>query len=255
MTDPRDPVQLRLLRVSPLTADEAVDAICTAAAGDRGFVVTNPNLSHLSRLRRDPDYRALYATADLAVPDGWPVVRLLHLHGATRAVRLVGTDVLPLVCAGARERGLSVGFLGGAGDAAARAAERTRAAYPGLMVSFADPAPLGFDRDERSFNAWREALPDTWADIVFVGLGEPKQTVVSLRLRDDPRARVLMGVGKAVEFVAGLAPRAPEWAVSRGLEWAHRAVTEPRRLGPRYVQGALDLPALYLSELRARRRA
>jgi len=249
-----DPVQLALLRVSPLTAEEAVDAICTAAAGGRGFVVTNPNLSHLSRLKRDPQYRALYDTADLSIPDGWPVVRMLHLHGATRAERLVGTDVLPLVCTEAARRGLSVGFLGGSGDSAERAAESTRATYPGLEVSFPDPAPFGFDRDDESFAAWVRGLPERWADIVFVGLGEPKQTVVSLKLRDDPRARVLMGVGKAVEFIAGTAPRAPDWAVERGLEWAHRAVTEPRRLGPRYLQGALDLPGMYLTELRRRRR-
>lgn len=254
MTDERAPVQLALARVSPLTAPEAVDAICTAAAGDRGFVVTNPNLSHLSRLKRDPAYRALYATADLSIPDGWPVVRMLHLHGATRAVRLVGTDVLPLVCAEAQRRGLSVGFLGGSGRAAEIAAEKTRVAYPGLRVSFTDPAPPGFDRDAESFTAWRSRLPEEWADIVFVGLGEPKQTVVSLQLRDDPRARVLIGVGKAVEFVAGTTSRAPEWVVARGWEWAHRVVTEPRRLGPRYVQGALDLPTMLLTELRRRRR-
>ncbi len=76
--------------------------------------------------------------------------------------------------------------------------------------------------------------------------------MVSLKLRDDPRARVLIGVGKAVEFVAGSAPRAPDWAVDRGWEWAHRALTEPRRLGPRYLQGALDLGPMLLAELRRR---
>lgn len=250
--DERAPVELALLRVSPLTALEAVDAICSAAAGAHGFVVTNPNLSHLSRLKRDPEYRALYATADLSIPDGWPVVRMLHLHGATRAVRLVGTDVLPLVCTEAQRRGLSVGFLGGSDDAAVVAAENTRARYPGLQVTFTDPAPVGFDRDEESFQAWTLSLPERWADIVFVGLGEPRQTIVSLKLRDDPRARVLMGVGKAVEFVSGSAPRAPDWVVDRGWEWAHRAFTEPRRLGPRYLQGALDLPPMLLAELRRR---
>lgn len=248
------PVQLRLLKVNPVTADEAVDAICTAGQGARGFVVVNPNLSHLSRLRRDPEYRKLYDKADLAVPDGWPVVRMLHAHGATRAVRLVGTDLLPLVCAEAERRGLSVGFLGGAGDAAERAAAATRETYPRLDVPFWDSAPPGFDRDDASFEAWRAGLPERWADIVFVGLGEPKQTLVSLRLRDDPRARVLMGVGKAVEFVGGLAPRAPAWAVDRGWEWLHRALTEPRRLGPRYLQGALDIVPLYLAERRDARK-
>lgn len=252
-SSPPPPVRLRLATVSPLTPAEATDAICNAAQAGRGYVVVNPNLAHLSLLRRNAAYRERYGQADLAIPDGWPVVRMMHLHGAKRAQRLVGTDMLPRICDEARDRGLTVGFIGGAGDAAVRAAEEVRRRHPGLAVTMADPAPVGFDRDEESFARWQANLPDVWPDIVFVGLGEPKQTLVALRLRDDPRARVLMGVGKAVEFVAGTARRAPEWAVNFGLEWAHRAVTEPRRLGPRYLQNALDLPVLVAGELRARR--
>ena len=247
------PVRLRLATVSPLTATEATDAICNAAQAGRGYVVVNPNLAHMSLLRRDASYREHYAQADLAIPDGWPVVRMMHLHGAKRAERLVGTDMLPRICDAARERGLAVGFIGGAGDAALQAAEQVRRRHPGLAVTLADTAPVGFDRDDESFARWQADLPDLWPDIIFVGLGEPKQTLTALRLRNDPRARVLMGVGKAVEFVAGTAKRAPEWAVNLGLEWAHRAVTEPRRLGPRYLQNAMDLPILVAGELRARR--
>jgi N-acetylglucosaminyldiphosphoundecaprenol N-acetyl-beta-D-mannosaminyltransferase len=247
------PVRLQLAAVSPMTAPEATEAICNAAQAGRGYVVVNPNLAHMSLLRRDAAYRERYAQADLAIPDGWPVVRMMQLHGAKRAERLVGTDMLPQICDAASERGLAVGFIGGAGHSAVLAAEQVRRRHPGLAVTLADPAPPGFDRDDDSFAHWQANLPELWPDIIFVGLGEPKQTLVSLRLREDPRARVLMGVGKAVEFVAGTATRAPEWAVKHGLEWAHRAITEPRRLGPRYLRNAMDLPILVAGELRARR--
>lgn len=249
----REPVPLRLTRVHPLRFDEAVAAVCDAAALGRGFVVVTPNLAHLSLLQRDPAYRARYATADLALPDGWPVVAMLRVHGVRDAERVAGSDLLEPLCREAARRGLSVGFVGGAGGAAADAARVLTERVPGLRVAMTDPAPPGFDADPASLARWQAALPDAWGDLVFLGLGEPRQTEVALALRDDPRARVLMGVGKALEFTAGTAQRAPAWWVEHHLEWLHRALTEPRRLGPRYVQNALDLPRLYLAERRAAR--
>lgn len=247
------PVQLGLTKVSPLTMDEAVAVICAGARSKRGYVVVNTNLAHLSMLRRDPQFRELYAQADLAIPDGWPVVRMMRMHGARRAVRLMGTDIIHAVCDEARERDMSVGFIGGAADAAAGAAARLSAKYPGLRVAMVDPAPPGFDRDDDAFTDWRSRLPDEWGDVVFVGLGEPRQTQLAMRLRDDPRAHAFIGIGKALEFVAGTARRAPEWMISSGLEWLHRAASEPRRLGPRYAQGVADLPVLLAAEFAGRR--
>jgi N-acetylglucosaminyldiphosphoundecaprenol N-acetyl-beta-D-mannosaminyltransferase len=251
----RDPVQLRLTRVHPLTPDEAVEEICRAAARDAPYLVVTPNLSHLSMLQRDPAFRADYAQADLSLPDGWPVVRLVHLHGVTDAVRVTGSDLVAPLCREAARRGLSVGFVGGAADAAVIAADMVRREHPGLQVVLADPAPKGFDADEKSWQRWVAGLPAEWPQILFIGLGEPKQTRVALRLRDDPRARVMIGVGKAIEFTAGTAERAPDWWARHHVEWLHRALSEPRRLGPRYLQGLRDLGPMYLKERRAARRS
>src|SRR3954451_4792727 len=88
------PVRLQLATVSPLTATEATDAVCNAAQAGRGYVVVNPNRAHMSLLRRDASYRERYAQDELAIPDGCSVVRMMNLHGAKRAERLVGTDML-----------------------------------------------------------------------------------------------------------------------------------------------------------------
>lgn len=250
----REPVQLRLTKVHPLTQDEAVAQICDAAAGERPYVVVTPNLAHLSLLQRDAAFRAEYAQADLALPDGWPVVRLVHLHGASDAVRVTGSDLVAPLCAEAARRGLTVGLVGGAGDAAARAAEVLQATHPGLRVTWTDPAPIGFDADAASWGQWVAGLPSEWPQLLFLGFGEPRQTRVAMRLREDPRARVMIGVGKALEFTAGTAQRAPEWFVRNNLEWLHRALTEPKRLGPRYLQGLRDLVPMYVRERRAARR-
>jgi N-acetylglucosaminyldiphosphoundecaprenol N-acetyl-beta-D-mannosaminyltransferase len=236
-----------------MTQAEAVATICDAAAGDRAYLVATPNLAHLSLLQRDPEFREQYSHADLCLPDGWPVVMLAKLHGADDAVRVAGSELLEPLCAEAARRGLAVGFVGGAGDAAARAADVVRRDHPGLRVTLVDPAPPGFDADDASWQAWVTGLPEDWPQILFLGLGEPRQTRVALRLREDQRARVMIGVGKAIEFTAGTAQRAPEWFVRHNVEWLHRALTEPRRLGPRYLQGMLDLGPMYVRERRAAR--
>jgi N-acetylglucosaminyldiphosphoundecaprenol N-acetyl-beta-D-mannosaminyltransferase len=247
-------VQLALTAVDPLSPTEAVTTICDAAEAGRGYVVVTPNLAHLSLLSRDPDYRAVYATADLSLPDGWPVVAMARVHGAADAVRVAGSELVEPLCEEAARRGLSVGFVGGAGDAARAAAEVLQQRFPELRVAVTDPAPPGFDADDEALDAWIDALPEPWADVLFIGLGEPRQGRLAFRLREDPRARVLIGVGKALEFTAGTAERAPAWYVEHRLEWLHRALTEPRRLGPRYLQGLRDLPGMYWRERRAARR-
>ncbi|MDP9181291.1 MAG: WecB/TagA/CpsF family glycosyltransferase [Actinomycetota bacterium] len=251
----KEPVQLRLTKVHALTQAEAVEQICRAAAGDAPFLVVTPNLSHLSRMQREPEFRRQYDQADLALPDGWPVVRLVRLHGATEAVRVAGSELVAPLCAEAARRGLAVGFVGGAADAAAKAADVVRRDNPGLRVTLVDPATRGFDSDDEALRRWVLGLPDEWPEILFLGLGEPRERRVALRLREDPRARVIIAVGKAIEFTAGTAQRAPEWFVSHNLEWLHRAITEPRRLGPRYLQGLVDLGPMYVRERRAARRA
>lgn len=249
-----EPVELRLTKVHPLTPAETVEVICRKAEGDSPYLVVTPNLAHLSRMKRDPQFRAQYAEADLAVPDGWPVVRLARVHGATQATRVTGSDLVHPLCAEAARRGLTVGLVGGAGDAAAEAAAVLRRDLPDLAVTLVDPAPKGFDADDASLDAWVASLPPQLPQILFLGLGEPKERRVALRLREDPRTRVVIAVGKAIEFTAGTASRAPAWFVRHNLEWLHRALTEPRRLGPRYLQGLWDLGPMYLGEVRASRR-
>ena len=244
-----EPVQLRLTRVHPMTQAEAVAEICRAAAGSSAYLVVTPNLAHLSMLQRDPAFKQQYDQADLSLPDGWPVVALTRLHGV-EAERVAGSDLIAPICAEAARLGLTVGFVGGAADAATQAADVVRRDHPGLQVTLVDPAPKGFDVDENAWEHWVSGLPEVWPQILFIGLGEPRQTRVALRLREDPRARVMIGVGKAIEFTAGTAQRAPEWFVRHHLEWLHRALSEPRRLGPRYLQGLKDLGPMYVRERR-----
>lgn len=121
-------------------------------------------------------------------------------------------------------------------DGAARAAARLAAASPGLRIAGALSPEFGFERDEARYARLRAQIIDARPDLVFVGLGFPKQELVIERLREHLPATWFIGCGAAVNFVAGDVHRAPRWMQRTGLEWAHRLGVEPRRLAGRYLR-------------------
>ncbi|GAA1601761.1 WecB/TagA/CpsF family glycosyltransferase [Actinoplanes couchii] len=156
---------------------------------------------------------------------------------------------------GATEMSASeIGGAVGIGDGAARAAARLLRASPGLRIAGTLSPAHGFEEDEAGFAEVCARVIEAQPDLVFVGLGFPKQEVVIERLRPELPNTWFVGCGAAVNFVAGDVARAPRWMQRTGLEWAHRLGTEPRRLAGRYLRH--DAPyALRLLASAPRRRA
>jgi len=168
-----------------------------------------------------------------AVPDGMPLVWLGRLHGhATR--RVYGPDLTLALCARAAEAGWPVFFLGGAEGVAERLADMLRQLCPGLRVAGAVGPPFREPTPEEE-RALVESLNSSSAELVFVGLGCPKQERWMADHRELLRAPVLLGVGAAFDFHTGRVPQAPRWMMRAGLEWLYRLLQEPRRLWRRYL--------------------
>jgi N-acetylglucosaminyldiphosphoundecaprenol N-acetyl-beta-D-mannosaminyltransferase len=121
-------------------------------------------------------------------------------------------------------------------DGAARAAARLVDAFPGLRIAGTLSPDFGFEEDEATYAGFCAAVVAARPDLVFVGLGFPKQELVIERLRPELPGTWFVGCGAAVNFVAGDVGRAPRWMQRTGLEWAHRLGTEPRRLAGRYLR-------------------
>jgi N-acetylglucosaminyldiphosphoundecaprenol N-acetyl-beta-D-mannosaminyltransferase len=119
--------------------------------------------------------------------------------------------------------------------------------FPGLQVAYAEAPPfraLTEDEDART----TEAINQSGARILFIGLGSPKQDRWMHQHRDDVQA-VMLGVGAAFDFLAGAKAQAPRWMQSSGLEWAFRLATEPRRLWRRYLKQNPAFAVLALAQL------
>lgn len=223
------------VRFDALTEREAIARILDELDRGRGGSVVTPNVDHLRRCVRDPEYRALVAAADLVVADGMPIVWASRIAGEVLPERVAGSSLVLTLSRTAAERGRSVYLLGGDEGVAEGAARVFASRFPSLRIAGWWYPPFGFESDPGELARMERALAAAAPDIVFVGLGSPRQERLIGRLRPlVPRAWWL-GVGISFSFVTGDVPRAPRWMQRAGLEWFHRLASEPRRLFRRYV--------------------
>lgn len=220
--------------------------------GGRHYVVT-PNVDHVVRLQKDPEFREAYRGASLVVADGMPVVWASRLLGKGLKQRVTGSDLVPEVCRLAAESGRTVFFLGGNPGVAEKAGENLRSAYPELKVAGSYAPPFGFEKDPaRDAEAVRR-VNEAKADVILVALSAPKQEKWIHRHRDRLRFRLALCIGCALDYPAGTAHRAPAWMRRMGLEWLWRIGLEPKRLARRYLVEDMAFIGIFLREWLAER--
>jgi N-acetylglucosaminyldiphosphoundecaprenol N-acetyl-beta-D-mannosaminyltransferase len=218
-----------------LSERQVVARIIGDSGDGRGGWVVTPNIDICRQLRHDPAARALVSGASLVVADGMPLVWASRLRGDPLPERVAGASLIFTLSSAAAVGGRSVYLLGGAPGVPVRAAANLARRYPGLLVAGAHAPPFGFDRQPGGIEAVAARLARAKPDIVFVGLGFPKQERVIAALAPDLPAAWFIGCGAAIPFAAGTLPRAPHWMQPLGLEWTHRLITEPGRLFRRYL--------------------
>jgi N-acetylglucosaminyldiphosphoundecaprenol N-acetyl-beta-D-mannosaminyltransferase len=204
--------------------------------------------------RHDPETRAALLGASLVVPDGKPLVWALNLLGERLEDRVYGPELTARYCARAATRGHRVWLYGAESPLALEelvgVLERR---YPGIAIAggWSPPhRPLSRSEEEQVADRINGDRPD----VVWVGIGAPKQENWMARMRPRLEAPVLAGVGAAFDFIAGRKRQAPAWMQDRGLEWAFRLSQEPLRLMPRYLRYNPAFVAAFMGQyLRERR--
>lgn len=186
--------------------------------------------------REVPAYWDLLGSGDLLVSDGTPIALTMRVKDR-RARRITSTDGFYRVCSDGVSRGLRHYFVGGANDAVAQAMrDNLHTSFPGIeIVGFEVPPFRPYTGEE--FDALVGAIKASNADVVWVGVGAPKQEVLSHRLRNANVAPAIVTIGATFDFVAGTKRRAPRLLRAFGLEWLFRVTLEPRRLWRRYLVG------------------
>jgi N-acetylglucosaminyldiphosphoundecaprenol N-acetyl-beta-D-mannosaminyltransferase len=239
--------------VDPVTQRQAIDHILASLAEGRGGRVITPNLDQLRLYHQNPDLRPMYEHAGLVLADGMPLVWAGRLQATRLPERVAGSELIYTLSAAAAGAGRSIFLLGGNPGAAENAGQELARRYPGLKVVGSYCPPFGFERDEAQMRAIRDALAAARPDIVFVGLGFPKQERLIEAVADTLPASWFLGVGVSFSFVSGEIHQAPRWMRRIGLEWVHRMVQEPGRLFKRYVIHDLPFAVRLFGNAAARR--
>jgi N-acetylglucosaminyldiphosphoundecaprenol N-acetyl-beta-D-mannosaminyltransferase len=236
-----------------LSEDEVIQHIVSEVRARNGGWVATPNIDICHQVRNDPSLLKLLESASLTVPDGMPLIWAAKIMGTPLSGRVTGSSLIFTLTRAAAAAGLSIYLLGGEPGVPETAADNLARRNPGLRFAGADSPVLGFDKSPAEVSAVCARVRDAAPDIVFVGLGFPKQERLITRLTEELPGAWFVGCGAAIKFAAGTADRAPDWMQQAGLEWAHRLMKEPKRLFRRYLVD--DLPfALTLLATAAMRR-
>ena len=193
-------------------------------------------------------FKNILQAAELVVPDGYPLVWLGRRKGFALRRRVYGPELMERFCEKTAARGCRHFFYGGAPGVANDLAARFSGRFPGLRVAgvYCPPfRPLTLEEDREVVAMINQAR----ADVVWVGLGAPKQEQWMYEHRGVLNAPVLVGVGAAFDFHSGRISQAPSWMGEHGLEWLYRLMTEPRRLWRRYLISGSEFAALVVLEL------
>lgn len=220
--------------ISPITMASAQEQIAEWVRNrDRQYVCVC-TVATVMECRRAEDLRQLVNAAGMRTPDGMPLVWLAHLRGHREVTRVYGPDLMLAVMAESPARGYRHYLYGGGPGVPERLARVMEGHYPGVsFVGLESPpfAPL----DELCTPQAAASINERNPDIVWVGIGNPKQERWMARMRPLLTAPVLIGVGAAFDFHSGVKEQAPRWMQRSGLEWLFRLLHEPRRLGRRYL--------------------
>lgn len=213
--------------------NSSVDQASRWAVEKESHYIIPANVHVLMEAHDHRDYRQVLLQADLVTPDGMPVVWMMRLKGQHHQPRVYGPDLMLQVLQAAATHSIPVGFYGSAPDVLETLVKKMLGRFPSLMVAYSYSPPFRSLSEEEDRGVVND-IESSGARILFVGLGCPRQEWWMYRHRGVVNA-VMIGVGAAFDFLAGAKSQAPRWMQHAGLEWFFRWMTEPRRLGKRYL--------------------
>jgi len=238
LADPAAAINTHSILGVPVALTDYADAISVmdrmVETRWRGYICAAP-VHALMVAQDDEEMLAALRGSTLVVPDGMPLVWAANLLGESLDDRVYGPELMLRYSDRCAERGHRVWLYGGRDQGSlVQLALSMRRRHPEIKIVGGYSPPfraLTSDEEDALVQQVNEAKPD----VLWVGIGVPKQEKWMARMRERLDVPVMCGVGAAFDFHAGRVPQAPPWMQDRGLEWIYRIAQEPRRLLPRYL--------------------
>lgn len=212
-------------RVDLVTLAQSVAIIKQLIAAGQPSQVITLNAEIVYQAQREPELQGIINRADLVTPDGIGIVWGGRQLGYTVPERVTGIDLLQRLCAEAPAAKWKIFLLGSAPGVAGQAARQLQAINPGIQICGYQQGYFSEEEIPSVISAIRAQRPD----LIFVGLGAPKQEFWIDRHRLELGVPVCIGVGGSLDVIAGQKKRAPLWIIRLNLEWLYRLAAEPSR--------------------------
>ncbi len=228
------------MRFDPLNERDVLCAVRSALTQGRGGWVATPNTDILRIVAADTEIHDLVSSATLVVPDGMPVIWAARLAKVPLHERVTGSSLIFTLTEELAPDHRSIYLLGGEPGVPEQAASALKKSYPGIQIAGCYSPPYGFERQVATLQDTIDRVTTARPDVVYVGLGCPKQERLIVQLTELLPQTWFVGCGAAIAMAAGVTPRAPLIFQKLGLEWVYRLAQEPGRLAERYLRH--DLP-------------
>lgn len=214
--------------------------------GADGGVVFTPNVDHIMKLQKDPEFYQVYQTCNYRVCDSQILYYASRLLGQPIREKISGSDLFPAFYQYyGRCPNTKIFLLGAAEGIADRAQKRINQLVGREMIVDCYSPPFGFEKDPLECQYIIDRINQSGATVLAVGLGAPKQEKWIAQYRHQlHKIKIFLAIGATIDFEAGEKPRSPQWVSEAGMEWLYRLVTEPKRLWKRYL--VEDLPFFWL---------
>lgn len=228
------------LPITNVNMKEAIERVDGYILSGSVHQIATANLDFARNALHDPYLHSIICDCSMVLPDGAPMVWASKMFGAPLQERVTGVDLVPELARLAADRGYRLYFLGSSEESSSTAVNSLLKRFPKLNIvgrSCPPVATLPEMDNEKMIAEIQAARPN----IIFIGFGNPKQEIWIHRHKDRLPPSVVIGIGGALDMIAGKLRRAPRWIQSLQMEWMFRMAQEPGRLMPRYVRDAKAL--------------
>jgi N-acetylglucosaminyldiphosphoundecaprenol N-acetyl-beta-D-mannosaminyltransferase len=225
-------IKLLSLLVTTGSYKKFIEDISMMALQNKGSYVCVANVHMLIEAHKDPNFAAVVNNADMATPDGMPLVWAIKKLYGVQQDRVAGMDLLPDLLQSAAQQKIAVYFYGTTTAILEKTEEYVTTNFPGLILAGCYSPPFRALTNKEEVDVI-EKINSSGAKLVFVALGCPKQEKWMAAMKNSINA-CMVGIGAALPVMVGMQKRAPLWMQKSGLEWLYRLFQEPRRLAKRY---------------------
>lgn len=220
--------------INNVTMPETIAAIEQMIETRKKSYVVAVNVDVVMKIENDSHLKKIVDEADMVLVDGKPLVWISKIHRKPLKAKISGSDLVPLLCEKAKEKGYSIFIIGGRDGIAEKAKCNLERDLPGIKVVGTYAPPLGFEKDEKELDKINTMISDVHPDILITCFGCPKQEKWIYENYRKYDAKVSICAGATVDFLAGNVKRAPRWMSEHGFEWFYRFLQEPNRMFKRY---------------------